>query len=151
MSFLSHTMTLPFISLHGIWDSDLIRFHLLRPLHAVKQVKVIPQLYKGHANYERVKCVSFFGPKSEYVVFGSDFGRIFFWKKKSGELVHVIKADKRMVNFIESHLHTAALACCGTEDIKIWTPKAIDKAVTPTQIELDQQLRLVPYCYIFST
>ncbi|KAL4291458.1 hypothetical protein GQ457_14G025030 [Hibiscus cannabinus] len=72
--------------------------------------KVIPQVYKGHANYER---------------------------KKSGELVLVIKADKRMVNFIESHPHTAALVNCGTEDIKIWTPKAIDKAVTPTQIELD--------------
>ncbi|KAK8553061.1 hypothetical protein V6N13_055838 [Hibiscus sabdariffa] len=76
--------------------------------------KIIPQVYKGHANYER---------------------------KKSGELVHVIKADKRMVNFIESHPHTAALASGGSEDIKIWTPKAIDKAVTPTQIELDQQLQ----------
>ncbi|KAK8577085.1 hypothetical protein V6N13_122080 [Hibiscus sabdariffa] len=102
---------------------------------------VIPQVNKGHANYERVTRVSFFGPKSEYVVIGSGFGRIFFWKKKSGELVHVIKADKRRVNFIESHLHTAALASCGTEDIKIWTPKAIDKAVTPTQIELDQQVQ----------
>ncbi|KAK8577042.1 hypothetical protein V6N13_122037 [Hibiscus sabdariffa] len=103
--------------------------------------KVIPQVYKGHANYERVKRVSFFGPKSEYVVIESDFGRIFFWKKKRGELVHVIKADKRRVNFIESHPHTAALASCGSEDIKIWTPKAIDKAVTPTQIELDQQVQ----------
>ncbi|KAK8553056.1 hypothetical protein V6N13_055833 [Hibiscus sabdariffa] len=79
--------------------------------------KIIPQVYKGHANYERVKRVTFFGPKSEYMV----------------------KADKRMVNFIGSHPHTAALVSCGSEDIKIWTPKAIDKAVTPTQIELDQQ------------
>ncbi|KAK8577038.1 hypothetical protein V6N13_122033 [Hibiscus sabdariffa] len=29
--------------------------------------KVVPQLYKGFAKYERPKCVSFFGPKSEYV------------------------------------------------------------------------------------
>ncbi|KAK8577043.1 hypothetical protein V6N13_122038 [Hibiscus sabdariffa] len=62
-------------------------------------------------------------------------------QKKSGELVHVIKADKRRVNFIKSHPHTAALASCGSEDTKLWTPKAIEKAVSPTRIELDQQVQ----------
>ncbi|KAE8724722.1 putative UDP-Glycosyltransferase superfamily protein [Hibiscus syriacus] len=97
--------------------------------------KVIPQVYKGHRNCETVKGVSFFGPKSEYVVSGSDCGRIFIWKK-GGELVRVMKADKHVVNCIESHPHTAVLASSGIEnDIKIWTPKAIDKAVLPTNIE----------------
>ncbi|KAK6118685.1 hypothetical protein DH2020_047598 [Rehmannia glutinosa] len=62
-----------------------------------------PQAYKGHRNCETVKGVSFFGPKSEYVVSGSDCGRIFIWKKKGGELVRVMEADKHVVNCIESH------------------------------------------------
>ncbi|KAK8668427.1 hypothetical protein V6N13_105882 [Hibiscus sabdariffa] len=98
--------------------------------------KTIPQVYKGHRNCETVKGVSFFGPKSEYVASGSDCGRMFIWKKKGGELVRVMKADKHVVNCIESHPHTTVLASSGIEnDIKIWTPKAIDKAVLPTNIE----------------
>ncbi|XVE93914.1 hypothetical protein REPUB_Repub01dG0235300 [Reevesia pubescens] len=98
--------------------------------------KAIPQVYKGHRNFETVKGVSFFGPKSEYVVSGSDCGRIFIWKKKGGELVRVMEADKHVVNCIESHPHTTVLASSGIEtDIKIWTPKAIDKAILPTKIE----------------
>ncbi|KAK8577037.1 hypothetical protein V6N13_122032 [Hibiscus sabdariffa] len=36
--------------------------------------KVIPQLYKGSAKFESAKGVTFLGPKSEYVVMGSDYG-----------------------------------------------------------------------------
>ncbi|KAH1122708.1 hypothetical protein J1N35_005868 [Gossypium stocksii] len=98
--------------------------------------KAIPQVYKGHRNCETVKGVTFFGPKSEYVVSGSDCGRIFIWKKKGGQLVRVMEADKHVVNCIESHPHTTVLASSGIErDIKIWTPKAIDKATLPTNIE----------------
>ncbi|XVF67980.1 hypothetical protein PTKIN_Ptkin10aG0165600 [Pterospermum kingtungense] len=98
--------------------------------------KAIPQVYKGHRNCETVKGVSFFGPKSEYVVSGSDCGRIFIWKKKVGELVRVMEADKLVVNCVESHPHTAVLASSGIEnDIKIWTPKALDKATLPKTIE----------------
>ncbi|KAK8577102.1 hypothetical protein V6N13_122097 [Hibiscus sabdariffa] len=101
--------------------------------------KAVPQLYKGFAKYEWPKCVSFFGPKSEYVVVGTDSGRIFIWKKKGGELVRVIEADKRIVHFIESHPQTGVLVSSGTCRYKIWTAKAIDKAVLPTQTELDKQ------------
>ena len=91
-----------------------------------------PQVYKGHRNFETVKGVNFFGPKCEYVVSGSDCGRIFIWKKKGGELIRVIEADKYVVNCIESHPHTTI----GIEnDIKIWTPKALDRATLPTNIE----------------
>ncbi|KAK8475836.1 hypothetical protein V6N13_124560 [Hibiscus sabdariffa] len=38
-------------------------------------------------------------------------------------------------------VYRRALASCGSEDIKLWTPKAIDKAVSPTRIELDQQVQ----------
>uniref|UniRef100_A0A5B7BG50 Putative DDB1-and CUL4-associated factor 8 n=1 Tax=Davidia involucrata TaxID=16924 RepID=A0A5B7BG50_DAVIN len=99
-------------------------------------VKVGPQVYKGHRNCETVKGVNFFGPKCEYVVSGSDCGRIFIWKKKNGELIRVMEADKRVVNCIVSHPHTSVLASSGMEnDIKIWTPKAIDRATLPANIE----------------
>ncbi|XVE48805.1 hypothetical protein DITRI_Ditri01bG0032100 [Diplodiscus trichospermus] len=108
--------------------------------------KAIPQVYKGHRNRETVKGVSFFGPKSEYVVSGSDCGRIFIWKKKGGELVRVMEADKYVVNSIESHPHTTVLASCGIEsDIKIWTPKAIEKAILPEKIEQVCLVLLVSY------
>jgi len=95
-----------------------------------------PQVYRGHRNCETVKGVNFFGPKCEYVVSGSDCGRIFIWKKKGGELIRVIEADKRVVNCIESPTHTTVLASCGIEtDIKVWTPKALHRATLPINIE----------------
>ncbi|KAL5194609.1 DDB1- and CUL4-associated factor 8 [Glycine soja] len=98
--------------------------------------KVTPQVFKGHRNCETVKGVNFFGPKCEYVVSGSDCGRIFIWKKKSGQLIRVMEADKYVVNCIESHPHTMVLASSGIEhDIKIWTPKALEKATLPKNIE----------------
>ncbi|XP_038694294.1 DDB1- and CUL4-associated factor 8-like isoform X1 [Tripterygium wilfordii] len=97
---------------------------------------LIPQVYKGHRNCETVKGVNFFGPGCEYVVSGSDCGRIFIWKKKGGELIRVIEADKDVVNCIESHPHSTVLASSGIEnDIKIWTPKAIERATLPSNIE----------------
>ncbi|KAJ6403019.1 hypothetical protein OIU84_015016 [Salix udensis] len=93
-----------------------------------------PQVYTGHRNCETVKGVSFFGPRCEYVSSGSDCGRIFIWKKRGGELF-VLWKQKDVVNCIEPHPHTMALASSGIEyDIKIWTPKAIERAALPTNI-----------------
>lgn len=98
--------------------------------------KATPQVYEGHKNSETVKGVGFFGPKSEYVVSGSDCGRIFIWKKKGGELIRVMEADKDIVNCIEVHPHTPVLASSGIEDdIKIWTPTAAERAVLPKRID----------------
>ncbi|EEF41096.1 DDB1- and CUL4-associated factor 8 isoform X2 [Ricinus communis] len=97
--------------------------------------KVSPQVYEGHQNCETVKGVSFFGPGCEYVVSGSDCGRIFIWKKKGGELIRAMEADKHVVNCIEPHPHATVLASSGIEnDIKMWTPKAIERATLPTNI-----------------
>ncbi|PSS12128.1 DDB1- and CUL4-associated factor like [Actinidia chinensis var. chinensis] len=99
-------------------------------------VKDSPQVYKGHRNCDTVKGVNFFGPKCEYVVSGSDCGRIFIWKKKGGELIRVMQADKNVVNCIEPHPHTTVLASSGIEtNIKMWTPNALDRATLPTNIE----------------
>ncbi|KAI3446298.1 hypothetical protein Pfo_002963 [Paulownia fortunei] len=109
-------------------------------------VKAAPQAYKGHRNCETVKGVNFFGPNCEYVVSGSDCGRIFIWKKKGGELVRVLEADKHIVNCIESHPHATVLASSGIEhDIKLWIPKAIDRATLPTNIQEDRVVNLIPH------
>ncbi|CAH2076710.1 unnamed protein product [Thlaspi arvense] len=97
----------------------------------------VPMVYKGHKNCETVKGVNFFGPWSEYVVSGSDCGRIFIWKKKSGELLRVMEADRDVVNCIEPHPHVPVLASSGIEsDIKVWTSKAAERATLPANIEL---------------
>ncbi|KAG5547601.1 hypothetical protein RHGRI_013335 [Rhododendron griersonianum] len=106
------------------------------PLNMDAEVKFGPQVYRGHKNCDTVKGVNFFGPKCEYVVSGSDCGRIFIWKKKGGELIRVMHGDKDVVNCIESHPHTSVLASSGIEkDIKIWTPKALDRATLPPNIQ----------------
>ncbi|PWA62877.1 DDB1- and CUL4-associated factor 8 [Artemisia annua] len=99
-----------------------------------------PQAYKGHRNCETVKGVNFFGPKCEYVVSGSDCGRMFIWRKSDSELIRVMEADKQVVNCIEAHPRTTMLASSGLErDIKIWTPSAVDKATLPTNIDEEIQ------------
>ncbi|WJX15314.1 hypothetical protein P8452_05469 [Trifolium repens] len=104
--------------------------------------KIAPQVFKGHRNCETVKGVGFFGPNCEYVVSGSDCGRIFTWRKKGGQLIRVMEADKHVVNCIESHPHTTVLASSGIEhDIKIWTPKALEKATLPKNIEQKPKAR----------
>ncbi|KAK8577072.1 hypothetical protein V6N13_122067 [Hibiscus sabdariffa] len=97
--------------------------------------KDIPQVYKGHGKKE-TDSVSFFGPKSEFVVSESGNGRVYIWKKKCGELVCAKKEHVLGVDCIESHPHTTVLASSGADGIKIWAPNAIDKAMLPaTKLE----------------
>ncbi|KAL9173686.1 hypothetical protein ABFS82_02G004600 [Erythranthe guttata] len=112
-------------------------------------VKDVPQAYKGHRNCETVKGVNFFGPKCEYVVSGSDCGRIFIWRKRGGDLVRVMEADRNVVNCIEPHPHTTMLASSGIEhDIKIWIPKAIDRATLPTNIQKGHESDTSSNCFL---
>lgn len=55
-------------------------------------------LTAGHGRSERlcslpVKGVNFYGPKSEFVVSGSDCGHIFLWEKASCQVVQFMKGD----------------------------------------------------------
>ncbi|KAG2291032.1 hypothetical protein Bca4012_054744 [Brassica carinata] len=95
-----------------------------------------PQVYKEHSNRETVKGVGFFGPKCEYVVSGSDCGRIFIWRKKDGELLRAMEGDKHVVNCVESHPHMPLMASSGIEtDIKIWTPGGTEELGSPRTAE----------------
>ena len=41
-----------------------------------------------------VKGVSFYGPRSEYIVSGSDCGHVFLWDKETEQVVQFLEADE---------------------------------------------------------
>jgi len=54
---------------------------------------------------------------------GSDCGHVFFWNKQSGNLVHVIEADKHVVNCVQENPRYPFLATSGIDyDVKVWQP-----------------------------
>ncbi|EOA16603.1 hypothetical protein CARUB_v10004776mg [Capsella rubella] len=108
------------------------------PSSTKTQERRTPQVYKEHKNLKTVKGVNFFGPKCEYVVSGSDCGRIFIWRKKDGELLRAIEADKHVVNCVESHPHMPLMCSSGIEtDIKIWTPGGTERPMSPGNAKQD--------------
>jgi len=83
------------------------------------------QRYTGHCNIRTVKEVNFYGPRSEYVVSGSDCGRVFIWDKKTAQLVNMMVGDRDVVNCASGHPFDPTLATSGIENnVKIWTPTA---------------------------
>nr|XP_044996446.1 DDB1- and CUL4-associated factor 8-like [Jaculus jaculus] len=82
--------------------------------------------YKGHKNNATVKSVNFYGPRSEFVVSGSDCGHIFFWDKSSCQIVQLLEADERgSVTSIDPHPNLPVMASCGLdEEVKVWAPTA---------------------------
>lgn len=82
--------------------------------------------YEGHRNIRTVKEVSFFGPRNEYVISGSDCGRVFFWETETGRLINLYKGDRHIVNALAPHPEGAPiLATSGIEyDVKVWLPSS---------------------------
>ena len=95
-----------------------------------------PQVYSGHRNARTVKGVSFFSPKDDYVLSGSDCGHIFIWKKKSAKLVRLMVGDRQIVNHLQPHPYMPFFASCGIEDsVKLWIPMADDIRPLPDDAE----------------
>ncbi|XP_060038664.1 DDB1- and CUL4-associated factor 8-like [Erinaceus europaeus] len=82
--------------------------------------------YRGHRNNVTVKGVNFYGPKSEFVVSGSDCGHIFFWEKSSCQIVQFMLGDRAgTVNCLEPHPYLPVMATSGLDhNVKIWAPTA---------------------------
>jgi len=80
--------------------------------------------FQGHRNNATVKGVNFYGPKSEYVVSGSDCGHVFIWDKESEQVVQFLPGDEGgVVNCLEPHPSLPYLATSGLDhDVKIWSP-----------------------------
>lgn len=55
--------------------------------------------YKGHSSVRTVKEVNFFGPRSEYLISGSDDGRIFIWNSKTCEIIRAIPGNNERMKF----------------------------------------------------
>ena len=63
----------------------------------------------GHINYATfLKNVSFFGPRDEYVISGSDSGHLWIWTTASGNLDTLCPEDRscRVVNVLKADSHT---------------------------------------------
>lgn len=64
-----------------------------------------------NSNSQTIKGVNFFGPKSEYIISGSDCSNIFFWDKESEAIVQWMRGDEAgIVNVLEPHPNLPVLA-----------------------------------------
>ncbi|KZC09761.1 DDB1- and CUL4-associated factor 8 [Dufourea novaeangliae] len=100
--------------------------------------------YGGHCNKHTVKGVNFFGPKSEFVISGSDCSNIFIWDKETEAIVNFMPGDAQgVVNCLEPHPHIPILATSGLDfDVKIWVPSA-EQPTTLAQLSLVTVKRLM--------
>ncbi|CAH1724518.1 unnamed protein product [Aphis gossypii] len=92
--------------------------------------------YSGHLNRMTVKNVNFYGPRSDYVISGSDCGFIFVWDKKTEAIVQRKHADCRgCINVLEGHPHIPTLATSGLDKtIKIWEPLSMSQRPNKKQL-----------------
>ncbi|XP_055987089.1 DDB1- and CUL4-associated factor 8-like [Sorex fumeus] len=84
--------------------------------------------YKGHRNTASVKGVNFYGPRSQFILSGSDCGHIFFWDKSSSQVVQCMEGDQEgTINCLDPHPHLPIIATCGLDyEAKIWAPSSAD-------------------------
>ena len=61
--------------------------------------------------------------KNEYIISGSDCGRIFVWEKEAGTCLGAIESDTRVVNCFSTRKHDLLLASSGIDhSIKLFSP-----------------------------
>eukprot|EP00003_Mantamonas_plastica_P009622 TRINITY_DN1897_c1_g1_i21.p1 TRINITY_DN1897_c1_g1~~TRINITY_DN1897_c1_g1_i21.p1 ORF type:complete len:550 (-),score=156.32 TRINITY_DN1897_c1_g1_i21:1583-3232(-) len=81
------------------------------------------QVFKGHRNSDTIKEVNFMGPRSEFVISGSDDGNIFIWRKSDATILNVLDGDEHVVNVVQPHPTDMRLVASGIDDtIKIFEP-----------------------------
>ncbi|CAG9460089.1 unnamed protein product [Pedinophyceae sp. YPF-701] len=104
----------------------------------------VVQCYWGHRNQQTVKGCAFAGPNAEYVVSGSDCGRLFVWSKRDGAIQAVRRGDNDVVNCLEQHpVLPMTMATSGIDDsVKIWAPTAEEPTV-PGEREEEVRVRNV--------
>uniref|UniRef100_A0A1Y1L328 Uncharacterized protein n=1 Tax=Photinus pyralis TaxID=7054 RepID=A0A1Y1L328_PHOPY len=80
--------------------------------------------FQGHRNGATIKGVNYFGPKSEFIVSGSDCGNLYIWEKNSEAIVNWMLADDSgVVNCLEPHPQLPFLCTSGLDfDVKVWVP-----------------------------
>lgn len=80
--------------------------------------------YEGHRNSSTVKAVNFYGPKSEFIISGSDCGHVYFWDKETEAIINFQDGDDTgVINALEPHPTLPVLATSGLDhDVKLWMP-----------------------------
>lgn len=69
----------------------------------------------------QIKQANFFG--ENWILSGSDCGRVFVWDKWTGDVVNMLLADSHVVNCIQPHPSAHMIATSGVDyDIKLWEP-----------------------------
>jgi len=84
--------------------------------------KTYERQYRGHHSSSTIKSCNFFGPNSEYVMSGSDCGRVFIWDKKTGALKRVLSGHHSVVNCLVEHPFDPTFVTSGIDcEVKLWT------------------------------
>lgn len=100
--------------------------------------------FSGHrSSRTMIKEAAFWD--DEYVISGSDCGRVFIWNRHSGALVNVLEGDQHVVNCVRPHPTDFTLATSGIDhDIKIWKPIApevmFDRDAAQNIVEVNNQM-----------
>ncbi|KAJ3218004.1 DDB1- and CUL4-associated factor 8 [Dinochytrium kinnereticum] len=86
----------------------------------------IIRAYSGHRNERTIiKEACFYGGESQYIMSGSDDGRLYVWSKSNSKLINVVKCDKSIVNCIAPNPFDPLIAVSGIDhDVKILLPIA---------------------------
>lgn len=81
-------------------------------------------VYKGHRNARTmIKQANFWG--ENWVMSGSDCGRVFVWDKWTGQISNLLMADSHVVNCVQPHPEAYILATSGIDyNVKLWEPTA---------------------------
>jgi len=92
--------------------------------------------------------VNYYGANSDYIISGSDCGRVFFWEKRTQQIVQVLKSDDEennsIVNVLEPHPSFPYLATSGLDsDIKIWSPSDDEPSKLENLSEIIRQNKIV--------
>ncbi|CAG8761050.1 9230_t:CDS:2, partial [Gigaspora margarita] len=92
----------------------------------------IVRAYSGHLNSRTmIKEAYFFGANSEYIMSGSDDGRIFIWDRYTGKVVNLLKGDSKVVNCVQPHPSFPILCTSGIDDdVKIWFPECEENNIS---------------------
>eukprot|EP00088_Acartia_fossae_P021223 TRINITY_DN22710_c0_g1_i3.p1 TRINITY_DN22710_c0_g1~~TRINITY_DN22710_c0_g1_i3.p1 ORF type:complete len:725 (+),score=174.66 TRINITY_DN22710_c0_g1_i3:148-2322(+) len=83
-----------------------------------------------------IKEANFFGNDCQFIMSGSDDGKIFIWDRVSTNLVKVLSADSSTVNCVQGHPSLPVLASSGIENvIRLWHPRPEDGGQEKREIE----------------
>lgn len=94
----------------GEWSVSVCEAATQHDVQTLKEDKI----FSGHTNIETIKDVGFYGTRDEYVVSGSDGGRVFVWAR-TGTVEAATDADGAVCNVAEGHPWQPVLATAGID------------------------------------